>query len=240
MLDQAFLALKTLDWGTDLKPLKPIDEAINSTHGDVSARKDLETKLVALLSTDASRSAKDFICRKLMILGTAASVPALAALLADKSLSHMARFALERIPAAEAGQALREALAKTQGEQKLGVIASLGARRDAADVDSLAGLLGDADAKVAAAAAHALGAIQSAAAAQALAGAKPAGDDAKQAVTDASLACAEALLGLGKKDEATTIYKRFTGEDQPKHVRVAATRGMLAVSASANREKKGD
>jgi HEAT repeat protein len=230
MLDQALTSLKTLDWGADLKPLKPIDEAINSSRGDASARKELESKLAALLSTDASRSAKDFICRKLMIIGTAASVPALAALLADKSLSHMARFALERIPAAEAGQALRDALAKVQGDQKLGLITSLGARRDDANVQALTELLGDSDGKVAVAAAHALGAIQSAAAAQALAGAKPTGDDAKQAVTDASLACAEALLSAGKKAEATAIYKRFTGEDQPRHVRVAATRGMLAVA----------
>jgi HEAT repeat protein len=230
MLDQALTALKTLDWGADLKPLKPIDEAINKSHGDASARKDLETKLVALLATDASRSAKDYICRKLMIIGTAASVPGLAALLGDKSLSHMARFALERIPGDEAGEALRDALAKVNGEQKIGVISSLGARRDDANVDSLSALLGESDAKVAAAAAHALGAIRSAAAAQALAQAKPTGDDAKQAVTDASLACAEELLSLGKKTEANGIYKRFTGEDQPRHVRLAATRGMLAVA----------
>ena len=42
----------------------------------------------------------------------------------------MARYALERIPAAEAGKALRDALAKTSGAQKAGVIGSLGARRD--------------------------------------------------------------------------------------------------------------
>lgn len=230
MLDQALTALKTLDWGADLKPLKPIDDAINSSHGDVSARKDLETKLAALLSTDTSRSAKDFICRKLMIIGTAASVPALAALLGDKSLSHMARFALERIPGDEAGKALREALAKVSGEQKIGVITSLGARREDANVSSLSALVGESDGKISAAAAHALGAIRSAAAAQALAQAKTSNDDAKHAVSDASLACAEELLTLGKKDEARIIYKRFTGEDQPRHVRLAATRGMLAVA----------
>jgi HEAT repeat protein len=230
MLDQALTALKALDWGADLKPLKPIDEAINRSHGDASTRKELETKLLALLSTDASRSAKDYICRRLMIIGTAASVPALAALLGDKSLSHMARFALERIPAAEAGQALRDALTKVDGEQKIGVITSLGARRDDANVALLSALLGESDGKVATAAAHALGAVRSAAAAQALGQAKTKSDDAKRAVTDASLACAEELLTHGKTDDARAIYKRFTGEDQPKHVRVAATRGMLAVA----------
>ncbi len=31
MLDQAFEALKTLDWGADLIPLRPIDEALISS-----------------------------------------------------------------------------------------------------------------------------------------------------------------------------------------------------------------
>ncbi len=91
--------------------------------------------------TDASRDAKDFICRKLMIIGTAESVPALAALLPDKELSHMARFALERIPAPEAAQALRDTLPKLDGSLKIGVIASLGARRDVASVLALVALM---------------------------------------------------------------------------------------------------
>ena len=77
------------------------------------------------------------MCRKLTIVGTAASVPALAGLLGDKDHSHMARYALERIPAPEAGQALREALARLSGNLKIGVISSLGLRRDAAAVSAL-------------------------------------------------------------------------------------------------------
>ena len=146
----------------------------------------------------------------------------------------MARFALERIPAPQAAQAMRDALPKVSGELKIGVISSLGARRDEESVSALAKLLRDADAKVARAAAYALGAIRSAEAVKALAEAKPTSPEVKQAATDASLACAEELVTVGKKAEATAVYKRFTGEDQPKHVRLAATRGMLAVAG--NRE----
>jgi HEAT repeat protein len=226
MLDQAFEALKSYDWGADRKVLAPIDEAALKKEG----RKELEARLAAVLKTDVSRDAKDFVCRKLMVIGTADSVPALAALLPDKNLSHMARFALERIPAPEAARALREALATTQGEVKVGVISSLGGRRDAESVSALAKLLTDSDAAVARAAAHALGAIRNADAAKALAEVKLGNQDVKQAATDASLACAEALLADGKKTEATAIYKRFAGQDQPRHVRLAATRGMLAVA----------
>ncbi len=226
MLDQAFDALKTYDWGADRKVLEPIDKAALEKDG----RKELEARLAAVLKTDVSRDAKDFVCRKLMVIGTADSVPALAALLPDEKLSHMARFALERIPASEAAKALRDALSKTQGEVKVGIISSLGTRRDADSVSSLAKLLGDNDGAVARAAANALGAIRNAEAAKALAEAKSAKPEVKQAATDASLACAEALLAEGKKDEATAIYKRFAGQDQPRHVRLAATRGMLAVA----------
>ena len=83
----------------------------------------------------------------------------LAALLAEKDHSHMARYALERIGAAEAAAALRDALPKLAGALKVGVIGSLGARRDAASVPLLAGLLGNADTAVACSAALALGVL---------------------------------------------------------------------------------
>ncbi len=228
MLDQAFDALKTYDWGTDRKALNPIDEAVVATQDDPAARKELEARLAAVLKTDVSRDAKDFVCRKLMIVGTAESVPALAALLPEKEHSHMARYALERIPAAEAAQAMRDALPKLGGELKIGVIGSLGVRGDVASVPLLAALLGDADAAVARSAALALGAIRDPAAAKVLLAAKTQSAEAANAATDAALACAEGLLATGKAVQALAVYKRFAGEDQPKHVRLAATRGMLA------------
>ena len=199
-LENAFTALKSLEPGQDLKVLKPLDDAVIAAHEDAAVRKDLETQLAAILKTDAPRTAKDYVCRKLMVVGTAESVPALAALLADKDNSHMARYALERIPASEAAKALQDALPKVSGVLKVGVIGSLGARRDAASVPALAAL--------------------------------PEG--VKQAVADGSLACAERLLADGKKAEAMQVYKAFTGENQPKHVRLAATRGLLSVAEKKN------
>lgn len=227
MLDQSFEALKTFDWGTDLGVLNPIGDAIAATSTDAAARSALEGRLAAVLKTSAPRDAKDFVCRKLMLIGTAACVPALAELLLDKDLAHMARYALERMNVPEAGQALRDALPKLSGVLKVGVISSLGVRRDTGSVAALAGLLADADGQVARAAALSLGDIRSPEAAKALADAKPC-DAAKSAATDARLACAEALLAAGNKQDALAIYKAFIGADQPKQTRLAATRGMLA------------
>jgi HEAT repeat protein len=227
MLDQALTALKTYDWGQDPKTLSSIDDAIVASHGDAAKRKELEEQLAALLSGETTFDGKQNVCRYLMAIGTAASVPAVAALLADEKLSHMARYALERNPSAEAATALRDALPKVKGELKVGVISSLGSRGDNASVGALAELLGDGDPAVAVAAARALGAIRTAEASKALGQASP-DPKVQPAVTDAALSCAEALLASGKNIDALAIYKKFAGEGQPKHVKLAATRGMLA------------
>jgi len=56
MLDQAFEALKTYDWGKDLNALKPIDEAAITTRDDAAARKELETRLAAMPRTTSAGS----------------------------------------------------------------------------------------------------------------------------------------------------------------------------------------
>ncbi len=240
-IDRAFEALKTYDWGTDYKKndkkedkkyrevLGPIEDAVPATHGDAAARRELETRLAAVLPSGASRAAKDFVGRKLAIIGTAESVPALAALLPDKDLSHMARYALERIPVPEAGKALRDALAKTSGAEKAGVIGSLGARRDAASITDLAALVGDSDERIALAAATALGDIGTAESAKALQDAKPASDALKFRVADAQLTAAERLLTAGDKAGALAVYKSLIASPD-KNVKLAATRGLLLAS----------
>lgn len=227
MLDKAFNTLQTYDWGDDRNALNPIDEAIVATQNDTAGRKDLEDRLIAVLKSDGTRNGKDYVCRKLKIIGTTASVPTLAAMLSDEDHSHMARYALESMPNAAAGKALLDAVSKLAGKLQAGVIGSLGVRQDDESVPALAALVGDEDALIAQAAAHALGAIRSSVAAQALAGAN-ANAAADHAVTDASLACAESLLADGDKAGALGIYKRLSKGKPAKHVKLAATRGMLA------------
>jgi HEAT repeat protein len=228
MLDKALEALQTYDWGQDPKSISAIDEAIVASHGDAAKRKELEDTLSAQLKKDIPYDAKQSVCRWLMVIGTSASVPTLAELLTSKELSHMARYALTRNPAPEAAAALRDSLAKVSGPLKIGVISSLGDRGDADSVAALAGLLADGDPATARAAAKALGAIRSPEAAKAISSAKITDPSVQGASADASLACAEALLAAGKNGDALAIYKAFAGEGQPKHVSLAAKRGMLA------------
>ena len=52
----------------------------------------------------------------------------------------------------------------------------------------------------------------------------------KPAIADACLVCAGGLLAGGNKAEAILLYKSLNSQDQPKHVRLAATRGLLAAA----------
>lgn len=230
-VETAFNTLKTYDWGTDRKTLKPIDQAIVAVQGDAAARQALEKGLVDALAGGLSRSAQDYVCRRLRVMGTAQSVPALAALLADEKTSHIARYALERIPDEKAVEVLRDALPKVGSKLKPGMIGSLGVRRDTKSIKAISKLLGDSDIQVAQAAAQSLGLIGTSAAAKALSKfAKKAPANMKLPVADARLVCAEQLLADGKKSEAVALYKELKDDDQPTHVKVAAMKGMLTAA----------
>jgi HEAT repeat protein len=233
-LDQAFEALQKFDWGTPLADVSGIEDAVVASHTDAAVRKDLEGRLIAALSTEISRDAKDYVCRKLAIIGTPAAVPALSGLVTQEANSHLARQALERIPGPEAASALTGALTKTSGKLKIGVIGSLGARREAAAVPVLAGLLGDSNPAVARSAALALGAIGGMEATRALQAAIGNGGKGNLTLIDVLLSCAESLLSGRQTAEAATIYRSLSGDEQPRLVRLAANRGLLAcLSAQA-------
>jgi hypothetical protein len=153
---RAFETLGAYDHGSSRASLMPLDEAVVASLGDAAARKDLEQRLAGVLSRKVSPVAKQYVCAKLRLIGSAESVPALAGLLADRDLAHAARGALESMPCPEALQSLRDALPKLSGLQKVGLINSLAVRRDTESVPALVALLKDPDAQVAAAAAAAL------------------------------------------------------------------------------------
>src|SRR6185436_16435863 len=107
----------------------------------------------------------------------------LAAMLSSADTAEMARDALERIPGARSLAALRHALGRTASPVQTGIVVSLGRRKDAASIEGIRRLLASRDAKLAAAAAWALGNIGTPAARDALFAAP-----ASPAVTDALLA----------------------------------------------------
>ena len=155
-------------------------------------------------------------------------MPALAALLGDEKLSHMARYALEPIRDPSVDEALREALGKVQGRPLQGVIGSLGVRHDVKAVDAIASLLASDDAEVAQAAARALGNIGTPEAAKAF-------DAALASAPAASRRpCVKAFSAVPRRwppragRQSQAIYDRLRKLPQaPQPVRIAALRGAI-------------
>jgi len=196
--------------------------------GSAVVKAEDEAGLIAVLQSDKGPAEKDQACQKLKLSGTAKAVPALAGLLTDEQLSHSARNALEVIPGEPASAALLEAVGKTKGPIKAGVIDSLGARRDRQAAGALSVLVSDADAAVAASAAGALGRIGGAEAVVALIAAKAKGSAEQRAVVaDALLMCADGLLQGGERGGASDVYRAVYGLDASEQVRTAAYRGMV-------------
>lgn len=194
-----------------------------------------EQDLIAVLQSNAGAVEKCAACQQLRICGSAQSVGSLAAMLEDERVSHAARYALEAMPYAEAGAALRDALGKTSGAVKAGVIDSICRRRDAAATSLLTPLLADSDATIAAAAAMSLGRIGDQAASAALVAAcGNRNPQVRGAVFEGLLLCGEARLSQGNKSEAAALYRKVMESEPPSAVRVAAWRGA-ALSDDAQR-----
>lgn len=220
-----YAQLATFDFGQDRAPLNQIDEAIKAAGADTAQRAEIEGRLAGLLGQpNLPVGAQNYICLTLSVLGGEASVPALAGMLGDERKADLARLALERIPHASAGAALRTAWPTSAGRTRIGLAQSLGVRQDAAAVPLLAPLLADADPATVAASARALGLIGGEAARRALLGA---GRLDVPAVADAAMRCAD-LLPAARAKEAADIYRSVL-DKAPAFVGEAALVGLARV-----------
>ncbi len=192
--------------------------------------KEDEARLIAVLKSDASHKDKVDACRQLAVIGTKNAVAPLAALLGDEKLSHMARYGLEPIPDPAVDEALRDALGRLEGMPLVGVIGSIGVRRDAKAVEPLKKMLmsHDSNPEVTRAIVRALGSIGNPDAAEVLlAGLTHAPADSRLDICEGLLRCAEALIAQGRRDEAINIYDELRKLDSPHQVRGGALRGAI-------------
>jgi len=229
-LDELLPQIVTYKLGQSRKAMESVQQLVVQAARNPQQRADMGKKLAALLSNpEATFECKDFVCRQLYVIGTPAEVPALDKLLGDEQLSHMGRYVLERMEEPAAGAALRDALATTKGRLLIGVVNSVGNRRDAAAIPTLKQMLAGDDPALAAAAASALGNIGGPESLAALAAAQAkATGELKNVVIDGYLKCADELLASGKKAEAAAIYQELYAKDQPARIRMAALRGLVA------------
>lgn len=187
-----------------------------------------EKELIAVLRSDAPHQDKAIACKKLAIDGSSEAVADLAKLLSDPQLASWSRIALEAIPGTAPDEALRKASESLEGRLLVGVLNSIGVRRDANAVEVLTKRLSDKDEEVASAAAVALGRIGNDAAAKSLRPALTSGPAAvRSAAAEGCVLCAEQLLSAGKSADAIALYDEVRKADLPKQRIVEATRGAI-------------
>ncbi|MBK9137923.1 MAG: HEAT repeat domain-containing protein [Verrucomicrobia bacterium] len=195
---------------------------------DGLSRAERERQLISVLQSDAAPSEKAITCKRLAIYGSRDAVPALAPLLANPDLASWARIALEAIPDPAANDALVAAAKTLNGRLLVGVLNSLGVRKDPRSSEVLAQHLDASDIEVAAAAAEALGHIGGPAATRALT-AKLTSDSAalRSAAAYGAVICAERLLREGQAAEAAGVYDQVRQANVPRQRRLEATRGAI-------------
>ena len=192
-----------------------------------------ERQLINVLQSNASPSEKAITCKKLAVYGTKEAVPALAVLLSDDKLASWARIPLEVIPGPAPDKALRDAVANLQGKILIGVINSIGVRRDPKAVSILAAKLEDSDANVAIAAAESLGRIGGSGAAKALKSRlATTSAEVRSAVAEGCIRCAERFMNDGKRAEAVKLYDLVRSAEVPGERMLEATRGAILARQS--------
>jgi HEAT repeat protein len=196
-------------------------------------------ELVQILKDPAATEfQKAKACMRLAQVGSREAVPALAALLSDQRLADYARFGLVPIPDPSVDDALRGALKKVKGKFLVGVIDSIGQRKDAKAVDALAKLMYDADAETAQAAVATIGQIGGPRSAEILLdGLKKTKGSLRAAVAAAGLVSAEGMMAGGERKQAFALYDVLSRPDVPRPVRLAAMHSTIAAETALGRPR---
>ncbi|MFB3904656.1 MAG: HEAT repeat domain-containing protein [Acidobacteriota bacterium] len=231
LLEQA----RSYDFGKDSQALVALEQRIVTESKSEPSRISIAQKLgTELRRPDTTKGFKQFICRQLALTGTAAEVPFLAELLADPDLSDMARYALARIDDPRSDVVLRAALPGARGKILLGIIDTIGNRRDADASDQLVQMLSSPEPAVQAAVVTALGRVASSAAAEALrrrAETLPA--PLPDGLADACLVAAERLSATPLREAHTLalseqLLRAVFRKTTTPHFKAAALKGLLA------------
>lgn len=188
-----------------------------------------QPKLLAILKNpESTLFQKAIACKKLSIVGGKEAIAPMAALLSHPQLACYARFGMEPNPDPSVDEAFRAALRKLTGRLQIGVINSIGVRKDAKALDALKKLIDHSDPNVAQAAAASIGMIGGPQASRILLAAlertKP---PLFPVVARAALLCAESLMGANRA-RGLELYQALSATTMPGPVRLAALRVLNA------------
>ncbi len=216
------------DYGDSRDPLSVLRILVQSSLDSQSSMRVIEKEMISFLESDATFAGKQFVCEQLSIIGTKESIPVLKALLFEDKTADIALYTLQRIPDFAAERALRELLSDAPRNIKIGIINTLGERKDNNAVNDLEKLVYDADQQTAESAVTALGKIADENAARVLLEASSKTDgELRNIVLDAYLLCADSFFDKGNASRAANIYQELYNNENTIRIRAAALRGSI-------------
>ncbi len=227
-LDELLAKTTGYNFGDSREHLVVLADFLRFASLSETTRAKVESRLVQALEASGTLAGKQYLCEQISLISSQASIPALAKMLDDSSTFEMARFALERISHPKAADALRNALGKTSGAHKVGLIAALGQIRDRKAVGALQKLINDSDENIVAAVISSLGDIADSKSVSALNKARESAEGARRELaSDAMLRAAERLASAKNTADARWIYQKLYTKDESSAVRFAALNGLL-------------
>lgn len=224
--------------GQNAEPIQKIEQLLRDALGKPALQAELEAAMVKLLAPTSTFEARRFACQILAVVGTDASLPALAELLKNDDTAGIACLALSTRRSPKVNETLRNALASARGRRQLQIVGALGNHQDPDSVKTLASLARDADAAVAETAIIALSKIGTAAAHEAI---RTLGKDTKPAhawaVTEATQRMAEQLAAAGDRKAASAVYTELLDSKSPLNVRRGALAALLRLDADGGQQR---
>jgi HEAT repeat protein len=222
----AVQAVSDYDFDRPRTKLVEVERLINSTHGNQAARLQIEKLMAALLTSKATVAAKQFICKKLWIMGTDLSLPALASLLegSDPVLSEAACYALRSQDSAAALAVLSKALTRCRGVARVAILNLLGDKKDATSAPQIIPLASDPDPVLSDAAICALGKIASGESVAALDRMHRGSDPTRRLNSaHALLQAGQQLAQRGNSAAAKTIWSQLVKDTEAPQIRRGAS-----------------
>jgi len=218
--------LAAFDYGKSSSILLAVDDYIDAARGNKELRSAIEQELIRIIESDAKLAAKQAACRRLLVVGSDASVGALSAMLASKDhkIVEAACYALSGRTSPKTKAALRKALDPAGSDPgQAAIITLLGNMRDSESLGALVRSAGSKQPVVSEAAISALGRLASADAVASLRKLLAGGDRTKRhAAAAALLQAAQRLAVQRKTTDAATIYKQLAAARVPDHIRRGA------------------
>jgi HEAT repeat protein len=228
-VDDLLKSIAAYEFGDSREQLTEMTNILREAYDAPEELGQIEKKFDKFLKSDATFASKQYVCQRLSVFGTEASVSVLAKMLSSAKEADMARYALERISGAKVDEALYKAVPKVSGTVQIGIINTIGMRKNPAAVPVLVKLMPPKEMAVGEAIMAALGNIGDESAAKVLEKhALNPNCGARGVAMDALIKCADNFAAAGQAGKAIAVYKKLDGPDVPTPIRVAALRGQIS------------